>query len=74
MRPGKRVALGDGRLGKGVRRIGNLYARLFARVVAADLDRDVPGECRKLLLDVQEEWPFFGYYFIVSCRTPSVEG
>ncbi len=61
----------DGRLGGGPMRIVNVYARLFARVVAADLGRDIQGQCRKLLADVREERKFFGTYFILSGQAPA---
>ena len=50
----------------GLLRIGNPYARLFARIVAADPSRDIPGECRKLLVHMEEETLLFGTYYIVS--------
>ena len=66
LRPGKRIVVLDGRLGVGLMRIGIPYARLFAHIAAADLSRDIPAECRRLLIDVREETLFFGTYFIVS--------
>jgi ubiquinone/menaquinone biosynthesis C-methylase UbiE len=68
VRPGGRVVVVDGRLGKGIARLGNVYARLFARVVAADVTRDIPGKSRQLLTDAREESMMFGTYFIVSGR------
>jgi len=66
VRPGKRVAVMDGSRPAGWRRIGAPYARLFSQIVAADLDRDVLGECRKLLAHAREEPRMFGAYFIIS--------
>ena len=66
VRPGRQVVVLDGRLGKGLRRIGNPYARLFAHIAAADLERDIPGECRTLLANIEEESALFGTYYIVS--------
>lgn len=66
VRPGRRIAIMDGRRLTGVARIGTPYARLFSRIVAADLERDVQGACRELLSDVREETRMFGSYFIIS--------
>jgi demethylmenaquinone methyltransferase/2-methoxy-6-polyprenyl-1,4-benzoquinol methylase len=67
VRPDKRVAIMDGKPLTGVRRVGTLYARLFARFVAAELNRDVAGACLDLLTDVREESGImFGFYFIMS--------
>jgi ubiquinone/menaquinone biosynthesis C-methylase UbiE len=66
VRPGKRIAVMDGHRASGLMRLGAPYARLFAQIAAADLDRDVQGECRKLLVDVREESRMFGTYFIMS--------
>jgi SAM-dependent methyltransferase len=66
VRPGKRIAIMDGLPLRGVRRLGVPYARLFASVAAADMTRDVAGECRRLLVDVREESRMFGVYFIMS--------
>ena len=66
VRPGRRLVIVDGKLGEGIGRIGNPYARLFARIVAADLNRDILGACRTLLGDLREETLLFGTYFIVS--------
>ena len=71
VRPGGRVVVMDGRLGTGWRRVGNLYARLFARVVAADLGREIPAEFRRLLPDGREETMLFGTYYILSARRPA---
>ncbi len=71
VRPGGRVAVVDGRLGTGLRRFGNPYARFFASITAAELGRDIPGECRALLVDAHEESVFIGTYYIVSGRVPS---
>ena len=66
VRPGKRVVIADGRLGVGFKRVGNLYARLFAGIVAADLSRNIAGECEDKLIDVRQEELLFGTYFVVS--------
>ena len=66
VRPGKRVVIADGRLGVGFKRVGNLYARLFAQIVAADLSRDIVGECENRLIDTRREALLFGTYFVVS--------
>ncbi len=66
VRPGRRLVIVDGKLSEGIGRIANPYARLFARIVAADLNRDIPGACRTLLGDLREETLLFGTYFIVS--------
>ena len=70
-RPGRSVVVMDGRLGTGWRRVGNAYARLFGRVVVADLGRDIPGEFRTLLPDATEETMLFGAYFVISGVTPT---
>jgi demethylmenaquinone methyltransferase/2-methoxy-6-polyprenyl-1,4-benzoquinol methylase len=66
VRPGKRIAIMDGRRASGIMRLGAPYAWLFARITAADLARDVQGECRRLLSDVREDSRMFGVYFIMS--------
>ena len=66
VRPGKRIAIMDGRRPTGVARIGTPYARLFSRIVVADLDRDVQDECRHHLSDIREETRMFGNYFVIS--------
>ncbi|MEX0786997.1 MAG: methyltransferase domain-containing protein [Dehalococcoidia bacterium] len=66
VRPGKRIAITDGQRPSGFARLGAPYARLFSKIVAADLDRDVQGECRTLLTDTREETRMFGTYFIIS--------
>ena len=71
VRPGGHIAVMDGRLGTGVRRLQNPYGRLFARVVAADPDRDIRGEYRKLIADAREETLMFGGYYILSGRARS---
>jgi ubiquinone/menaquinone biosynthesis C-methylase UbiE len=65
-RPGKRVAIMDGRRASGLMRLGAPYAWLFARITAADLSRDVQAECRALLADVRADSRMFGVYFIMS--------
>ena len=70
-RPGGSVVVMDGRLGTGWRRVGNAYARLFGRVVVADLGRDIPSEFRTLLPDAAEETMLFGAYFVISGVTPT---
>ena len=71
VRPGGRLVVMDGRPGTGWRRLGNAYARLFARVVAADLSRDITGEFRRLLPNPTEETVLFGTYYILSARRPA---
>ena len=71
VRPGGGVVVMDGRLGTGWRRVGNAYARLFGRVVVADLGRDIPGEFRRLLPHAAEETMLFGTYFVISAATPA---
>jgi len=66
VRPGGRIAIMDGCRPTGLARIGAPYALLFSRIVAADLSRDVRGECRALLADIREEMRMFGTYFIIS--------
>ena len=73
VRPGKRVTIFDGRLGVGLRSIWNPYYRLLGRITAGDLGRDVPGECRKLLAEVQEEPLYLSNTYIVSGRAPSTD-
>lgn len=73
VKPGGRVVVMDGRLGTGIRRLGNSYARLFARITAADLSRDIPGEFRRLVDDPREEKMFFGTYYVLSGRAPATE-
>jgi len=70
VRPGGRVVVMDGRLGTAIRRLGNPYARLFARITGADLTRDVPGEFLRLTVEAQEETMFLGTYYILSGRVP----
>jgi len=73
VRPGRRIAIMDGLPLTGVRRLATPYARLFASVAAADMTRDVAGDCRRLLIDVREESRMFGLYFIMSGQgRPSV--
>ncbi|OGS59927.1 MAG: hypothetical protein A3K59_08135 [Euryarchaeota archaeon RBG_19FT_COMBO_69_17] len=67
-RPSGRIAILDGRLLTGAGRVWNPYIRLFAHVVAADLGRDIPGACRAVLSDVEEEALLGGSYFVVSGR------
>lgn len=55
VRPGKRLVVFDGRIGRGLKRVWNPYIRLLARIAAADPTRDVPAEFRKLATDVREE-------------------
>jgi hypothetical protein len=66
VREGKRIAVMDGRRPTGLMRLGEPYARLFALAAAADLNRDVLGQCRALLHDVREDSRMFGAYFIIS--------
>lgn len=72
--PEGRVVVLDGRLGTGVHRVWNPYIRLFARLVAADLDRDLMGECHRILREVDEEAFLGGIYFIVSGRPALRQG
>jgi demethylmenaquinone methyltransferase/2-methoxy-6-polyprenyl-1,4-benzoquinol methylase len=72
VRPGGRVAVFDGRLGRGLKRVWNPYYRLLARVAGADLGRDVPAECRALLDDVREDTVFVSNSYIVSGRARQV--
>jgi demethylmenaquinone methyltransferase/2-methoxy-6-polyprenyl-1,4-benzoquinol methylase len=65
VRPGKRVAIMDGRAG-GYPRIATPFARAFARLTAAELDRDVAAAARALLTNVREETRMFGIYFVLS--------
>lgn len=64
-RAGRRIAILDGRLGRGIYRAWNPYVRLFASLVGAHLDRDIPLECNRLLPDAREE-SLGPYYFVVS--------
>ena len=66
VRPGKRIVVMDGCRPSGLARLGTPYAQFFSRIVAADLDRDVIGECRRLLTNTEEERRMFGAYFIIS--------
>ena len=66
VRPDRRIAVMDGRLPTGFARAGMPFALFFSRVVAAHLDRDVQGECRKMLNNIREEVRMFGTYFIIS--------
>ena len=66
VRPGKRIAIMDGCRATGVMRLGDPYARLFARITDADLSRDEQAISRSLLVDVRKESRMFGLYFIVS--------
>ena len=68
VRPGGRLVVFDGGLGRGLKRLWNPYYGLLARFTAADLSRDVPGECRRLLDDVREETVFGSNSYIVSGR------
>lgn len=66
VRPGGRLVVLDGGLGRGLKRAWNPYYRLLARFTAADLGRDVPGACRRLLDDVSEETVLGSNTYIVS--------
>jgi demethylmenaquinone methyltransferase/2-methoxy-6-polyprenyl-1,4-benzoquinol methylase len=66
VRPDGRVAVMDALRPRGVMRIGEPYARLFARIAAADMSRDVAGECRSRLDGVREESRMLGLYFVLS--------
>ncbi len=70
VRAGGSVVVVDGRLGSGIKRLGNLYARLFARVVAADPARDVPREFRRLVAAPREESMMMGAYYMLAGRAP----
>jgi hypothetical protein len=54
-----------------LRSVWNPYYRILSRIVAADLNRDIPGECRKLLTDVRDEAIFVSNAYIVSGSVPS---
>ena len=71
VQPGRRIAIMDGRLPTGLARAGLPFARFFSRIVAADLDRDVQSECKKMLNNIREEVRMFGTYFIISGEGPS---
>lgn len=70
VRPGRRVVIFDGRWGVGLRRIWNPYYRLLATITGGDLGRDIPGECRKLLQEVEEETLYLSNTYIASGRAP----
>ena len=70
-RPGGRVVTFDGRYGTGLRSVWNPYYRMLSRIVAADLNRDIPAECRTLLTDVRDEAIFVSNAYIVSGKVPS---
>ncbi|MGB2695751.1 MAG: methyltransferase domain-containing protein [Dehalococcoidia bacterium] len=70
-RAGGRVVTFDGRYGSGLRSVWNPYYRILSRIVAADLNRDISGACRKLLTDVRDEAIFVSNAYIVSGRVPS---
>ena len=63
---GKRIVVMDGCRPSGLARLGTPYAKFFSRIVAGNLDRDVIGECRRLLTNIEEERRMFGTYFIIS--------
>ena len=70
VRPDKRVVIFDGGLGAGLKRVFNPYYRLLSLITAGDLRREIPGECRKLLVDVREETLYLSNAYIVSGRAP----
>ena len=72
MRPDKRIAIMDARRGREQPVLARPFARLFAAVVAAEVDRDVPSECRRLLRDVREEPCMFGMYYVLSGQAAHV--
>jgi ubiquinone/menaquinone biosynthesis C-methylase UbiE len=73
VRPGSRVVVFDGGLGRGLKRVWNPYYRLLARFTSADLSRDVPGECRRLLDEVSEETVLGSNSYIVSGKARGKE-
>jgi demethylmenaquinone methyltransferase/2-methoxy-6-polyprenyl-1,4-benzoquinol methylase len=70
-RAGGRVVTFDGRYGTGLRSVWNPYYRMLSRIVAADLTRDIPAECRTLLTDVRDEAIFVSNAYIVSGNVSS---
>jgi demethylmenaquinone methyltransferase/2-methoxy-6-polyprenyl-1,4-benzoquinol methylase len=74
VRPEGRVALFEGRLGNGLKRVWNPYYRLLTRFSASDLSRDVSSECRSLLSEFREDAVSISSTYILSGEVPRPGG